>query len=318
MRSLPIALAITVAIGLTPVPAQAVIVDRVVAVVGDQSILLSELRLRAKPQLTLLAAETGGDPTRTALAEPPILKSTLDRMIDERLLEQQAVRAHLTITPAQVDAAIENKAAALKISVAELLAAAAHQGFTEQGYRDEVRRQLIEGRLLQLYVSPRVRITETDERAAYAHLGKQIEEEAPVVLQVLPLRVQPGTAVAQQKLADHIVTRAAAGDDWCSLVAQYSAVPPNGCGDTGPQPSAKIAPEARAELARMQPGDVSKPVRVGDDAIVIFRFAKRVTLPAFEEIRPQLNEQATEEALLRQRDAWVRDLRRGVFIDVRL
>jgi peptidyl-prolyl cis-trans isomerase SurA len=320
MRRLSIALAVAIAVGLTiaPRPAEAVIVDRVVAVVGDQSILLSELRQRAKPQLTLLAADIGGEPTRMALGEPAVLKSVLDRMIDERLLEQQAARAHITFTAPQIDEAIKTKAAGVELSVGELLATAAQQGFTEQAYRDEVRRQLIEGRLLQLYVAARVRITETDERAAYAHLGKQLEEEAPVVLQVLPLRLQPGTAAAQQKLADYIVARAAAGDDWCTLVAQYGSAARGSCGDSGAQPSANIAPEARAQLEAMHEGDISKPVRMGDDAIVVFRLAKRVTLPPFEEVRAQVNEQAAEEALLRERDGWLRDLRRRVFVDIRL
>ena len=142
-----------------PRRADAVIVERIVAVIGDKPILLSELRMRARPKLTILAAQTGGDPTRMAVAEPGLYKSTLNEMIDERLMEQQATRANITISVSQIDEAIRNKAAGLGVSVKDLLAVAQRQGFSEQDYRDEVRRQLLEGRLIQLRVAGRVKVT---------------------------------------------------------------------------------------------------------------------------------------------------------------
>ena len=44
-----------------------------------------------------------------------------------------------------------------------------------QDYRDEVRRQLLEGRLIQLRIAGRVKVTETDARAAYAHGARKIK-----------------------------------------------------------------------------------------------------------------------------------------------
>ncbi len=316
------ALAFGLAALAEPKSAQAVIVERIVAVVGDKPILLSELRQRAKPQLTVLAAKTGGDPTRMAVAEPQIYRATLDQMIDERLMEQQADRAHINITVSQIDEAIKNKAAGLGVSVKDLLSVAQRQGFTEQDYRDEVRRQLLEGRLIQLRIAGRVKVTETDARAAYAHVVKQMEDESPVELQVLALRI-PQTASgvdAKMKLADEIVARANGGEDFCTLVTQFSddMSTKDVCGDPGAQPLANIHPEARAQLGGMKPGDISRPVKIGDQAIVVFRLKKREAIPPFDQVKEQMYEQATEEAVLHQRDLWVQELRRGVYLDIRL
>jgi peptidyl-prolyl cis-trans isomerase SurA len=318
--------ACAIAFGVTtlaaPKPANAVIVERIVAVIGDKPILLSELRQRAKPQLTILAAQTGGDPTRMAVAEPGIYKSTLNQMIDERLMEQQADRAHISITVAQIDEAIKNKASGLGVSVKDLLSVASRQGFSEQDYRDEVRRQLLEGRLIQLRVAGRVKVTETDARAAYAHVVKQMDDESPVELQVLAMRVPPNAAAldAKLKLADEIVARSTSGEDFCDMVKQFSDdnSTRDVCGDPGPQPIRNIHPDARAQLTSMKPGDISKPVRIADQAIVIFRLKKREVIPPFEQVKEQMYEQATEEAVMRQRDLWVQELRRGVYLDIRL
>lgn len=323
-RFRPLVAAFALALGLSTFapPAEAVIVERIVAVVGDKPILLSELRQRAKPQLTALAAQTGGDPTRMAVAEPQIFKATLDQMIDERLMEAQADRAHISITVAQIDEAIKNKAAGLGVSVKDLLSVAARQGFTEQDYRDEVRRQLLEGRLIQLRIAGRVKVTETDARAAYAHVVKQMEDESPVDLQVLALRVpKDGAGVdGKMKLAEEIVARANSGEDFCDLVKQFSddTSTRDICGDPGAQPIKNIHPDARAQLASMRPGDISRPVKIADQAIVVFRLKKREVIPPFDQVREQMYEQATEEAVLHQRDLWVQELRRGVYLDVRL
>lgn len=324
-RITSLALAFACALGLSSFakPANAVIVERIVAIIGDKPILLSELRTRAKPQLTMVAAQSGGNPTRIALAEPQIYKATLNQMIDERLMEQQADRAHINITASQIDGAIKNKADGLRITVAQLLDVAKRQGFSEQDYRDEVRRQLLEGRLIQLRLAGRVKVTETDARAAYAHVSKQLEDESPVELQVLAMKIpsDPAAVDAKMKLADEIVARANTGEDFCSLVKQFSddAQTRETCGDPGaPQPMRNIHPDARTQLAQMKAGDISKPVRIADQAIVVFRLKKREVIPPFEEIKEQMYEQATEEAVMHQRDLWVQELRRGVYLDVRL
>lgn len=318
-RALPILL--LVAATLVSTVAHARVVERVVAVVGEKPILLSELRRRATPELTLVAARTSGDTAQIAVAEPQIFKSTLDQLIDERLMEQQADRAHITVSLGQIDEAIRNKASALGLSTKDLLAIAVRQGFSEQDYRDEVRRQLLEGRLIQLRVAGRVTITETDARATYGHLARQLEDEPQVELQVLALRVaqSPGSADAKNLLASEIIRRGASGEDFCDLVRQFSddVSTRDTCGDPGAQLLRNIQPDARRQLTTMNDGDISLPTRLGE-AIVVFRLKRRVVLPPFEQIKEQMYEQATEQAVLRQRDLWVQELRRGVYLDIRL
>lgn len=146
--------------------AQASITERVVAIVGERPILLSELRQRARPHLRhYAAAET---------TESEVLKAILQRMIDERLEETAAARANIVVTPDEIDRALQAIAARGQITPAQLVKEATNQGLTEQEYRDELRRQILEGKLVQLRV--RVRVTEDDARAAYA---RWVRETAP-------------------------------------------------------------------------------------------------------------------------------------------
>ena len=131
--------------------ARASIVERVIAIVGERPILLSELRSRARPFMYRILATTP-DPTRQAAEETEMFRELLNRMIDDRLEEQAADKAHLSVTPEEIDAAIRNVANSARIQVRDLVEEAKKQGLTEQDYRDEIRRQVLEGKLLQLRV----------------------------------------------------------------------------------------------------------------------------------------------------------------------
>ena len=88
--------------------------ERIVAVVGERPILLTELRQRARPHLYRIAASTQ-NPTQAAAAESEMFRELLTRIIDERLEEQAADKAHLTVTPEEVDNGIKQVAAQARI-----------------------------------------------------------------------------------------------------------------------------------------------------------------------------------------------------------
>jgi peptidyl-prolyl cis-trans isomerase SurA len=310
-------------------PARAVIVERIVAVVGERPILLSELRHRARPRLVrvaMQALEAGvppeSIPMQLAAAEPKQMRDTLDEMIDERLMEQQADRAHLSVSIEEVDRGIANKAQQLGVTEKELWKRAHAQGYTDQDYRDEVRRQLLEGKLLQLRLAGRIHITEADARATYDRVLRQVAESGPVDLEVLSMRIPPsaGAIEAKEALAQDLVQRGRNGESWCDLIKQYSDDTETRmrCGSKGAVSAASIIPVARKMLLTMKEGDISDPIRIGDKAIFAFKLAKRQVVPPYAQVREQMYDQATEEAILHQRELWVKELRRTVYLDVRL
>src|SRR4051812_14511503 len=67
----------------------AVVVDRIVAVVNDQIILLSELDQQAAP-FEERAAHGSNDPVGRALALKQVRQKTLDDMVADKLVESQA------------------------------------------------------------------------------------------------------------------------------------------------------------------------------------------------------------------------------------
>lgn len=269
----------------------------------------------------MLAAQSP-DPAHAAAGETQAFKEALDEMINERLIEQAADKSHIGVSVEEVDKAMRQKAEQLKMPLAQLIVEAGREGFSEQDYRDEIRRHLLEGKMVQLRVQGRVRITEQDARAAYVHFVKELGDESPVELQAIALQLVPDPSAiqARQLLAKEIVDQARNGADFCALVKKYTddVQTRDTCGSRGLQPVKVLFPVVREQLKTMKEGDVSNPMQIGDQAIVIFRLNRRAPIPPYEQMKEQMIDRATGEAVERQRKIWLDELRRGVFLEVRL
>lgn len=311
-----------------PRSAEAAIVERIVAVVGERPVLLSELRQRARPHLYRIAMSTQ-NASQQAAAESEMMRELLTRIIDERLEDQAADKAHLSVSAEEIDNGIRQVAQQNGLDPKQLVSEAKRQGLTEQDYRDEIRRQVLEGKLIQLRVRGRVRVTEQDARNAYAAYLRELAQQSPVDLRILVLAIPPGsspqTTAARIALGEELSRRAKAGEDFCELVIQYSDDPQTKqtCGSRGPIPISSLFPELQEVAKTQKPGETSAPIvfrdQTGQQAALVVQTVSTQGKPdAFESVKDKMMERAYVEATERQRKLWLDELRRGMYVDVRL
>jgi peptidyl-prolyl cis-trans isomerase SurA len=131
------------------------VVDRIVAVVGGNILLLSDLHAREAP--FLLKLEAAKRPAAEQAAQRAQLeKELLLRMIDETLEAAFAAAGHLVVTPEEIDHAEAAVAQQNGISVDQLEDAAQKEGLPRRDYRAEIGRQVLEGKLVQTEILPRL------------------------------------------------------------------------------------------------------------------------------------------------------------------
>lgn len=337
-----LALSLAAAAGIvacTATPARAVIAERVVAVIGDRPILLSELRKRGKPFLLQIAAKGLTGP-QAAAAESHLFKELIEKMIDDELEAQAADKAHVSVTPDEIDGAMRNVAASQGITLPDLLKGAARSGLTEAEYREELRRQILEGKMLQLRVKGRVRITEEDVKAMYERILREERKRRAYHPYWIVLRVYPGSspaAIAQrEQLAAQIVRDARAGKDFQTLAKQYSddTQTREGGGDLtvlAPQGSPQvlagqahtIRPDIEPVALQLEPGQVSDPVRIrnaSEDAIVILWLAERQPshYTSYDAAKPEMLQRLQTEILEKAKRKWLDELKSRTHLDIRL
>ena len=118
---------------------------------------------------------------------------------------------------------------------------------------------------MQLRVRGRVRVTEQDARAAYAHAVNEMGGQTADV-RILVLRLLPGSTPQQTQarlaLAQQLVAQARAGKDYCDLIKTYSddATTRDSCGTRGPQPSNAFLGPLQSAVASLKIDEISDPI----------------------------------------------------------
>src|SRR5262245_21345143 len=84
--------------------ARSEVIERVVAVVNDDAIFLSELRRRAAPFLEQVLS--GANETKRRERIDKLYDQFLKELVDEQLIEQTARKLSITVSSAEVDQAI--------------------------------------------------------------------------------------------------------------------------------------------------------------------------------------------------------------------
>ena len=297
--------------------AQATVVERVVAVIGDRAILLSDLKSRAQPFLIQVTQGVPPGAQRNA-AISQVYKGVLDKIVDEELEERAAIQAKVTITSKEIDEAIARVAGQNQITTQKLLSEAAKTGINEQQYRDELRRQLLQAKLVNVRLQGRIRVTDEDLKLAYHKLV--FEERQRLGLRVAWIRIAAGADGSGRALAER-VAEAAHTQDFASLARQFSQ--DRASKDTGGQlPQDKLtdlpASVARASLA-LEVGEASPPLRIDDDYVIVRVNSRDASqLPSFEDARRELGDRVYMDKMAQARRVWLDGLRRQNHVEVRL
>ena len=312
-------------------PARATVAERVVAVVGEHAILLSDIRQRARPFLLQIQQKVPSG-AQQAAAESELYKQLLQRMVDERVEQQAADKAHLTVTTDEIDNGLRNVASQQGLTVEQLVEEALKTGLTVQEYRDEVRRQILEGKLLQLRVRTRVRVTEDDIKATYARLlqaerGRLGYRLAWIVLHI-PAGSSQSARLDREDLAERIVATARAGVDAQANRIEFAALArsfsddsptrPKG-GDLGDHKPGDFAQPIEDEAQKLEVGGVSPPFKFKNDIVIIKVVSRdRSQLPQVEDLRDELLQRTYSEQMDKARRQWIEEMRHGTHIDFRL
>jgi peptidyl-prolyl cis-trans isomerase SurA len=304
--------------------ARATIVERVVAVVGDRAILLTDLRQRATPFLLKVHEQPMPDAQRNA-AISQVYRATLERMVEEELEQKAAAEARISVSSQEIDQALTLIAQQNGIAPEQLIDEAKRQGMTETQYRAELRRQVMQQKMANLRLQGRVRVTEDDVRSTYQRLVLQERAElncrAAQIVVAIPAGADEKVVAEKRALADSLRRRADAGEDFAALVAQYSDdAATKRVGGLLPSQKPAEQPEAIARaVMSLELGRSSPPVRFGN-SFVVLKLIERdpSSLPPFAQAQGPLRERVYMEKMGKARKHWLESLRRRTHVEVRL
>ncbi|MEN9316897.1 MAG: hypothetical protein RIS35_3290 [Pseudomonadota bacterium] len=196
-------------------------VDRVVAVVNTDVITANELRARTRTIERQLRMQ------RIELPPADVLeKQVLERLILDRALVQAAREQGFRVDDAQLDRAIARIAEGSQLTPAQLRAQVESEGSSFQRFREEVRDEILGGRLKEREVDARIQISEADVDAFISEQrgasGAPAEFEIAQILLRIPEGASAEQIERQRARGEDILRQLRDGADFARLAAAFS------------------------------------------------------------------------------------------------
>jgi peptidyl-prolyl cis-trans isomerase SurA len=242
-------------------------VDKIVAVVGNEVILASELA----GQVQMYVFQSGQKPKNEEELKK-IQDEILEQMIFDKLFLQEAKQdTTITVRPEEVDIALDEHIANVAKNFGsdqEFMDALANEGLTlralRKQYRSEIENQLLKNRLIQskLYT---VSVSKHEVEEFY----KKFKDSIPDQPEAVKLAHILLTFTASKEIEDSVRNRAAElrqkvldGADFATISAQYSSMGAgaNG-GDLGYIRREDVVPEFARAAFSLNVGDISGVIR---------------------------------------------------------
>ncbi len=290
------------------------VVERVVALVDDDPIFLSELRRRAIPFYPRLLSAPMGQ--REALLEQ-LYRQLLERMIDEKLIEREARRLKLRVSNQEILDAIERVQRQSGLSEDAFWATLRDSGMREQDYRAEIRRQILRLKVIGHLLRGRVDISERDIRKLYEERIRDargsLRFHASHCLFRIPADAPPAEAADLRRQAEE-AARTLTPDTFAGCIERH------GGGDLGWLQQGELPDQLESVLLTMEPGTIAGPVRgpAGYHVFLLHEREEGEEPPSFEQMKGQLYRELLDRRMAEQERRFQKELRARAHIERRL
>lgn len=237
--------------------------DRVVAIVDEDVVLESEFNARKASVMERLKGQYSQLPPEDVLN-----KQILEQLIIERVELGLAKRYEIEVEESEVDDAIGRVMQKNGINQQQLEANLAQQGMSLNGLRNKLRNELTINQLQQGVVNSRIKISERDVDNFLATTDGKFAISADYhighILIAVPSEASESEITTFESQANAVYKQLSEGAEFAQMAITHSKdqAALNG-GDIGWRKLAELPELFSAELAKLQPGNVSKPFRSG-------------------------------------------------------
>ena len=242
---------------------QALLIDRIIAVVGEDVVMLSELRIEAT-KLSQRLQQKGVSPMPSVAA---IQKQAFDSLIMNKLQLAEAARLGIEADEETITRAINAIAQNNQMTVTELRDALQAEGMDFQTFRRTMRDEIVVRSLRNREVTNRIQVTKSEVDSYLERSGGADGRTAVHLLYIL-IEAPDGATPTQREeariQASRLVERIRGGDDFRSLAQEYSTGQ-NALqgGDLDWIEVNSVPPLLQPYVAKMQVGEVQGPISAG-------------------------------------------------------
>ena len=310
---------------LVAAPAAAKVVERIVAVVGNEIVLLSELEERVRPMARQLAQIK--DKTMRAQRLDELRRQMLDMMIDEKLIALQGDKLKLSIEDKDLERAVADVMSKNNLTRKELEEALAQEGKTITGYKQQILKpQLLRLRVLNVQVRSRVSVSQDEIKALYQQnmraLGVETKVRARHIFVAVPEDADAAVTAKLKARAVELLRRVKQKDADFAAVAKEASDDPvtrEDGGDLRYFGRGTLPSSIEDVVFALKKGEIRGPLRTERGFHIIkLEDRKESSARSLDEVKNQLRQTIYGQKMEKSTKAWLGELRKKTHIDMRL
>ena len=305
-------------------------VDRVVAVVNDDVITLTEIEKAGFQYLETIKAQAPPSEVERALKQGR--EQVLSSLVDNTIVRQKAVGLGISVEEEEIDEAISQILANNNATLEEFKRDLAKSNMTEQDYRNGLRDQILQSKLINTQVRSRIVILEENiEEYYHKEYSQEKGESGYYILQMGFNWKNPGklkltgfdSKEEVLRKAEEIRARVLAGENFAELAKSYSDFPSAAeGGDIGLIKKDEMAAYMKDTILPMQPGEISQIIETD----TTFQFFKLLSVTdgdvvmkvPLESVKDEIHEILYSREMEEQYNEWVESLREKAYVKILL
>ena len=291
-------------------PVRAEVANQVLAVVGDNVITMLDLEKLVGPTVEKLKAENRDGKTEERIAS--LRSQALEQMIVEYLTAAEAKRLGIKVRKSDIDNGVRRILKINKITRDDLIRTLAKDGITIDDYREQIRRQILQARLVYSTVKAKIVITEKQKREIYESRQSKYQTLREIELRRIVLPRD------RRDLVEEVEKKLAAGADFAELAKELSQGPEAKDGGLlGFFKVEQLSREIREAVKGLDKGQVSRPVETKEGLQVFMISGIKVKEgKTYEEVEPIIAEELLQKELDKKFRELIQEVRHRSYIKI--
>lgn len=313
MKRILFALLLSLFMTVTPVMAKTL--SKVAAVVNDEIISTFQL-----DKAVVAALANNPDKNQLTTEQFEQMKTRiLQKMVNDKLLEQRIKALDLTVAETELSGAIEDVQLKNGLTAEELEQAIVSQGMTLQEYREQIRKEILRYKLLSHEVNYKVLVTSNE---VYSYYEKHIDEYTiQPKIRVNRISFKMATDSAEQlaevrKRVDVSRDLLLQGEEFDKVLKAQGDTADGG--DMGELVEADLAKPLQQALAGIETGGVSLPIELNGQ-LHLFQVTNRISADddPFNRVKDEIEEKLKREKSDARFEEWQNELRNNAHVEIR-
>jgi parvulin-like peptidyl-prolyl isomerase len=252
-----------------------------------------------------------------------IYRKVLDKLIEEKLIDQEVKKSGIKVTSKEIEGAVEEVKRQNAATQEDLEKALANEGLTLGAYKKEIEKRIQRMKLINWAVKVEPKSGERELRDFYQKNNDQYrinESYRPSqILFLLPKEAQSEEIREIRKKCQKVLERIKGGEDFGEMALLYSQdISAKNRGDLGYFKRGELLPEIEKEVFHLQVGEVSEIIRTQFGFHIIKLLDRKGGTSPFEEVKEKVKADHYEKEMEKAYQQYLSTLKAKSVIEIKL